>query len=238
MTCSYYYENDEVKPVPFRVLAALIRVGHKYAVQPVLNDALARLKKYYTSDIPAWLDVEGRNCFVSDVKPRDAATVIQLARLTNAPILLPTAYFIASQLTSTVHENGNKLALALFSPEDTAFLVTARIRLVKVAYARMMSLVTCLPNVLCETPQACMKTGLCALSMNRTTNTANEDKIFDLMQDRFWDVLAGQRSVCAECRAHSDDYDARLRSAMWSLLPAHFKLKVDGWPTKTDAIYG
>ncbi|TFK87648.1 hypothetical protein K466DRAFT_522060 [Polyporus arcularius HHB13444] len=235
---NYYYENDEVKPVPFRVLAALIRVGHKYAVQPVLSDALARLKKYYTSDLPAWLDVEGRNRFVSDVKPRDAATVIQLARLTNTPILLPTAYFIASRLMSTVHENGNELALSLFSPEDTAFLFAARIVFVKVAYARMMSLVTCLPSARCHSPQSCMKTALRALNNNnRNTNNAHEDKVFDLMHPWFWDVLAEQRSVCAECRAHSDDYDARLRSAMWNLLPAHFDLEVDGWPTNTEPIY-
>ncbi len=212
-------------------------MGHKYAVQPVLNDALARLKKYYTSDLPAWLDVEGRNCFVSDVKPRDAATVIQLARLTNTPILLPTAYFIACQLTSTVYEDRNKLAVALFSPEDTAFLVAARIGLVKVAYARMMSLVTCLPHLLCETPQACMMTALSALNNNRNTDNAREDTIFDLMQDRFWDVFAGQRSVCAECRARSKHHDARLRSALWNLLPAHFDLDVDGWPTNTEPIY-
>ena len=50
---SYYHENDEIIPVPCDVLCSLIRMGHEFGIQKVLDDALSRLKKYYTSDLSA-----------------------------------------------------------------------------------------------------------------------------------------------------------------------------------------
>ncbi|KAI0697072.1 hypothetical protein C8T65DRAFT_813939 [Cerioporus squamosus] len=233
---NYYYESDEIKPVPFHVLASLIRMGHKYAIPSVLNDALSRLKKYYTSDLSAWLDVEGRRRFVSNVDRLDAIKVIQLARLTSTPILLPTAYFIACQLTETIYPAENKLALSDLSAHEVALLVAAKVGLVKVAYLRMMSISTNLPSVRCQNPQACTRSALSALKSHRMTKNICEEDTFELIHDWFWNVPAGQESICAECRAFSKQYDAQLRSAMWSVLPAHFGVQVDGWPTETKPI--
>ena len=57
---SFYYVDDEINPIRFDVLASLIRMGHKYGIPSVLNDALARLKKFYPTDLAAWLDTAAR----------------------------------------------------------------------------------------------------------------------------------------------------------------------------------
>ena len=88
---SYYYENDEIIPVPCDVLCSLIRMGHEFGIQKVLDDALSRLKKYYTSDLSAWEDGDRRANFVT-VGPTDHLLAIQAAYLTNTPSILPTAF--------------------------------------------------------------------------------------------------------------------------------------------------
>ena len=71
---SYYYARDEVQQVPFAVLETLIRLGHKYAVQDVLQEALGRLKKYYPTTLDEWSDAVGRARWIQTT-PVDAIEV-------------------------------------------------------------------------------------------------------------------------------------------------------------------
>ena len=91
-------------PVPLEVLASLIRIAHKYVVRDVLDDALSRLKKYYTNDLSAWQDSGTRARYVS-AEDADAPIVIQLARLTDTPSLLPTAFLACTELMTEYRAN-------------------------------------------------------------------------------------------------------------------------------------
>ena len=66
-------------------------MGHKYAIPKVLNDALSRLKRYYTSDLSTWSDKPRRAKHVS-VSFEDYLRVIEVAYLTNTTSILPSAF--------------------------------------------------------------------------------------------------------------------------------------------------
>ena len=102
VSLSYYYDRDTLLSVPFDILASLIRMAHKYMVQDVLDDALSRLKKYYTSDLSAWQNSSFRARYVKAKKER-APTAIALARLTDTPSLLPTAFLTCIELSTRYH---------------------------------------------------------------------------------------------------------------------------------------
>ncbi|PIL33321.1 hypothetical protein GSI_04772 [Ganoderma sinense ZZ0214-1] len=70
------------------VLASLVRV---------LDDALSRLKIYYTNDLAAWQDPDARARYVA-ARDADAPTGILLALITNTLSLLPAAFLVCTEL--------------------------------------------------------------------------------------------------------------------------------------------
>ncbi|KAM5531292.1 hypothetical protein V8D89_015047 [Ganoderma adspersum] len=113
---NYYYDGDALIAVPFEALASLVRMAHKYAVPDILDHALSRLKKYYTNDLVAWQNSDARARYVA-AKDRHALMVIKLARLTNTPSLLPTAFLLCTKLlaTWTIAKRGVPTALVVAS---------------------------------------------------------------------------------------------------------------------------
>ena len=128
--------------MPFSVLESLIRMGHKYAIQDVLKDAMARLKKYYTDNLDVWLDEDGRAKYV-ETNRSDAMNVIQLARLTNTPTLLPVAHLICSTLHSHT-------LLSYLPNEDSARILEGRSLLMETCALRIFGLLRAPPATDCD----------------------------------------------------------------------------------------
>ena len=94
---SYYTQHGSPFPVEFSTVTALVKLGHKYAIPDVLDDALSRFKQYYPNNITSYH--LGRGSLRSDViiaRPQDAITAIHLARLTNTPSILPAAFLVCT----------------------------------------------------------------------------------------------------------------------------------------------
>ena len=110
-TRSFFTHLRALIKVDFAVVAALVRLGHKYAITDVYEEALARLSAHYSSDLDRWRRCRAGNSSLRTT-PQDAMTVVELARLTNSAHLLPTALLVCTTLetelfTSNILAPGN-----------------------------------------------------------------------------------------------------------------------------------
>ncbi|CDO74887.1 hypothetical protein BN946_scf185004.g37, partial [Trametes cinnabarina] len=82
----------------FSELAALIRMSHKYHVEDLHTRAMHHFKLYFTNDLAVWdtAGIDG-NLFLH-ITPPDAIAAVNLARLTHADSVLPTALYLCCQL--------------------------------------------------------------------------------------------------------------------------------------------
>ena len=231
--CSYYYENDELIPVQFDVLYSLIVMGHKYAIPSILNDALSRLKKYHTSDLSSCENYPQRARYVT-TRPPDFLLAVQVARLTNTPSILPSAYLEmsrhAEQLVMMLPEfHGEQLGL-------TAEIVTQALRgkaaLIEGVTSRILAISTAVPAPQCPTQSQC---AMLAHGLLGRLNVSGEIEIklsceFALqpLYEWFWGVAAN--ALCTCCQEASKRVDEEMRQRVWKTLPQHFRLEVDGWP--------
>ncbi|TFK85564.1 hypothetical protein K466DRAFT_664419 [Polyporus arcularius HHB13444] len=230
---NYYYSRDHFQCVPFSVLESLIRVGHKYAVHDVLSEALGRLKKYYPTTLDEWDDVEGRARWV-DTSPADATTVIELARLANAPSLLPTAYLTCCGLiTSREHTD----ALRALSSEDLHRVMNASAATSRSCALRLIFMLHPSRADGCLSPDRCEATaGSLAQDIMTIDASASHMRDAHLIPDAFkllWDGQAsrsGMHSMCEACMTNTKSEHDRSRSSYWRFFPNDvFQMEIEGW---------
>ncbi|KAI0713854.1 hypothetical protein C8Q76DRAFT_471443 [Earliella scabrosa] len=232
---NYYYKNDEILPVPVGVLASLIRMGHKYAIPSILEHALARLKKYYTTDLKAWSDSAERARYVL-ASPLDAMTVIQLAHLTETSSLLPTAYLICCSLTRTSYSppstKAGQLVLCDLPPSDLAAVINGNADLIKTAANRVFGFASVIPSKRCTTVKHCMYACQALVRHQYTEQNAltfTWSTTIGSMSGAFLQPVA---QPCSACQAAVVDEDDRHRKTTWVLLPVMFGIRPQpaGWP--------
>ena len=222
---SYYYDGDTLIAVPFEILSSLIRMAHKYAVQDVLDHALSRLKKYYTNDLAAWRDVSTRARYVT-AKDMHAFGVIQLARLTNTPSLLPTAFLTCTKILTSRQLKGRvpvALGISLLPVPDQLLLISAREELLHTCSERTLRLLAAVPRSSCTTPAACRAAREAPLSAIRERNAFPEPPIshrdvlapmaMTLWDEMHWDTFCG---TCQVALVATDEAESRW---IWKNLP-------------------
>lgn len=103
--------------IPFAVLAALIRLGHKYELTDIMNEAAKHLEEYFTTDLDTWLDYRfaGRDGhrvppfkFTEGERAADLFECVNLARLTGKPAMLPTILYSCCQLKLGIIVSGSR----------------------------------------------------------------------------------------------------------------------------------
>ncbi|KAM5541916.1 hypothetical protein V8D89_004226 [Ganoderma adspersum] len=228
----YYHQNDEIVPVPCEVLCSLIRMGHKFAIKKVLDDALSRLKKHYTSDLSVWEDRERRAKFVT-VAPTDHPLAIQAAYLTNTPSILPTAFL---EMCHCVE--GHIMTLSTcgtgcqYGPiaSDVVQATTGRAALTANVTARLLAIHASVPAPQCRTQERC---ALVAQHLLRAeirsgvhAGICTWEAAFQPLCTRYWGRFEDQ--LCALCRDKSRAEDEQLRTLAWKNLPGFFGLPVSG----------
>ncbi|KAH9922084.1 uncharacterized protein B0H18DRAFT_846023, partial [Fomitopsis serialis] len=92
-----YYPSDE--QLEFAVVAALIRLSHKYQIEWVCDAYLSRMKSCFCTDFKTWIAVY-KNSGNSSMYfcGTDAIQAVNIARLTGTDSMLPSALFICCQL--------------------------------------------------------------------------------------------------------------------------------------------
>ncbi|KAH8101938.1 hypothetical protein BXZ70DRAFT_1063939 [Cristinia sonorae] len=105
----YVPDNNGVisfpESLPFAAVTSMLQLGSKYAVEPVRQDAIRRLKAVFAADLDTFEDRS--YCITTDqdmdldfvkVELRDAIAVVDLAQSFDLPMLLPLALYLCAQL--------------------------------------------------------------------------------------------------------------------------------------------
>ncbi|KAI1787715.1 hypothetical protein LXA43DRAFT_1028058 [Ganoderma leucocontextum] len=230
----YYHENDEIVPVPCKVLCSLIRMGHKYAIPKVLNDALSRLKRYYTSDLSLWDDQDRRGRYVT-VGAKDHIPTIQVAHLTNTPSILPSAFldmaYFAEDDIVTLSKCGAQCQCGL-SPELVRQALRGKAAIIANITGRLLAIHTVVPASKCPTPERCTMVAHQVLRteiwMGGFRTKCSIVTVFQPLCAWYWREVKDR--LCPSCMNASRTTDEDLRKSEWKELPRFFSLKIDDWP--------
>ncbi|KAH9932285.1 uncharacterized protein B0H18DRAFT_987417 [Fomitopsis serialis] len=239
-----YYRPDQT--VSFSVVASLIRLGHKYRMQHILDNALGRLKGRFSDKLETWFDAwKGTHDSEPSIsrpsmtsRPTDAIAAVNLARLTGATSVLPSALYECANLpTQTllqgIQRDGDDTTTDRLSSEDVERCLDARKYLVYDYFLTTLRAVAPECDEDCEGDSDCSsffgdrleflrtkghdKTGLCRYDSLTYRN------VFDLRGRNIY-------ALCATCEAMMEERHRRERLEIWCRLPGYFGVHVPGWP--------
>ncbi|KAI0706733.1 hypothetical protein C8T65DRAFT_225727 [Cerioporus squamosus] len=162
---AFIYGNDLrfIKDAPdFKTLSSLIRMGHKYQLEYTVEAALEYLQPYYPSRLTEW---EAMRAGPPNFSALDHIGVVNIARLTDTPDLLPVAFLHCCALDPKVLREGFKREDGTWeklSPEDLATVLIARAELIKADALDCLYILRIGQN--CEDPDGCSETLMTVLS--------------------------------------------------------------------------
>ncbi|OJT07813.1 hypothetical protein TRAPUB_1296 [Trametes pubescens] len=156
------YLTDMVPKIPFAVLAALIRLGHKYEHSDVMDEAAKHLEDYFTTDMDTWL----KFCFKNRVpnfefsaeKQADLFECVNLARLTGKTAMLPAMLYACCQLGIDDILAGGKRhsgVIERLSEQDVLLCVVGYTRLLRLSGKIVPAVVGATCAVQCQSWEAC-----------------------------------------------------------------------------------
>lgn len=109
-------------------------MGHKYEVEPLLDESLRRLRTVYTTDFATWNKHQHEGSPLATLRRADAIEAINLFRLVGQSQMLPSAFYACSRLTVSEILAGLERVdgtLERLSAEDLAVVLEGRTELVK-----------------------------------------------------------------------------------------------------------
>lgn len=207
-----------------------MRLGHKYQLQDIIDDAARYLEDYFTTDFNIWLQYcreEKDEAFdFSEDEGADVFEAVNLARLTGKVAILPLALYkccqqdLAAIMFGIRRKNGDVVHL---NQEDVERCVRARDRLFRES-CRMIDTVTGAPaerSPHCVTHSACSRqteilvgsfTAMFATLINTDALSGLEEQLGSLTSLPEWTQL------CNECRKELVRQHAEKQRETWGNL--------------------
>ncbi|EIW56891.1 uncharacterized protein TRAVEDRAFT_128265 [Trametes versicolor FP-101664 SS1] len=219
----------------FHMISAVIRLGHKYQMENIVTEGVNYLKRWFTSDFTAW---SAGALYEPDapLECEHAIGVVNLARLVDAPSLLPTALLMCCGLagqavTGFAREDGSRETLA---PDDLARCFKAHSRLAQ--HMLVLTIRIFAPSVLeeCEYPQKCLEV-LQAMLLgveNEPEHFAYSD-VFVSWMELFERPGGLWFECCTDCQEMLKRRDRDERFEVWKELPGIMGVRVEGWAAST-----
>ncbi|KAF7326074.1 BTB domain-containing protein [Mycena kentingensis (nom. inval.)] len=217
--------------LPHRTVCAMVRLGKKYEMTRICEDALARLHH----EFPTTLNDYGKSDIFSEIKD-DVRMKVDILNLcyqhgirTCIPILAFSILDGTPNLDVLICDDGMHMAAALL-PELKLLLAVgaSKITLHQKSTFEWLTSTMAIPAPGCHDPGACTK----------ARQRIYLDIVWGNGQYRYplffsWDRMAGGGRFCGRCfEAGSGLYRAG-RMASWAALPSFFKLA--GWDDLKDA---
>ncbi|OJT09460.1 hypothetical protein TRAPUB_14063 [Trametes pubescens] len=200
-------------------IAAAARLGHKYQMTRLFEQALNYLKTHYTNDFEAW---EKQNTYVprgfADV---EAIGVVNLARFLGETNLLTTALFACCQLGSRqiisgfAREDGTREQLTL---DDIGLCLDAKPRLVQESVRVVLRVLRPIGSRSCTTATPC-RSGFRHLLEKvrvRVGEVAGTDPFLGLFNALGSDA---DGELCRSCWLMAENRDSVEKRAVWDRLP-------------------
>ncbi|KAH9925666.1 uncharacterized protein BXZ73DRAFT_49945 [Epithele typhae] len=207
------------------VLLAYIRLGHKYKIEDVYRRSLKALKGVLK---PRW-SFSARPRLL----PSYALCVVNIARLTGEPSLLPYAMLLCSRGVSPaftgyiVHSDGKKEDL---NEEDDTRCIQATRKLVLLTLSAITEVV--LPPMTCKEGRKCQKMmdtlarTLLPTVMNPMSPGPMDPMLWSVVRSE--EFRLAQKMLCASCWDQLSFFRVRKqREEVWNMLPSLFDISSD-----------
>lgn len=202
----------------FGSISAAVRLGHKYEMSTLLEQAIAYLKSHYTqSSLLLWSFYRCKPPAFSDIH---AIGVVNLARLTEETSLLPMALLACCQLNQEltygfVREDGT---LEQLSQYDNALCVAAKTRLIQASIAVALEFLLPEVSASCGTHQRCLEIfrRLYAVFAGRIGTIAGHNP-FAVVDQLI--AVSTEAELCEVCWAMAIERGRSKSRAVWDSLP-------------------
>ena len=151
---SRLHPNDE-KEHTCDELSALARLSHKYRIRDVEEQALELLRDRYTDDFDKWRFGVGKRSAASTKS--DCIGVVNVARLTDTPSLLPAALYSCCLLGGPLLDGWTREdgCVEYLSNDDLKRCLVAQERLCKEAAGIMCEVLEVRPSTRCSDSLGC-----------------------------------------------------------------------------------
>lgn len=218
----------------YHTVSAVIRLGHKYQMTDLVKDAVDYLKRWYTSVFDEW--AAGR-LYAPDApfEHVHAIGVVNLARLVDEPLLLPSALLMCCSLDEDIvkgfaREDGTRETL---SPHDLGLCFAARKVFAGNMLVILLSVFDSSVSNGCADPSRC-RDALQRMILDGLRIPGAIPKIVHPDILRSFVHFLGPCAVCASCQEMVRERDVDVRKRAWQSLPKIFKLEFgEGeWPGK------
>ncbi|RPD75421.1 hypothetical protein L226DRAFT_485561 [Lentinus tigrinus ALCF2SS1-7] len=219
------------KAFTFMQLSALVRLAHKYQVEDIQSQAIATLKKCFSDNFQDWNADESCIPFAVPENPAVGIEVIHLARLTDTPKLLPSAFYFCITGGSKVldgwrREDGTVVRLEV---DDLKKLFSGYGKLQRMTDSFKSSIYTLTPSQRCGTWSKCLVAllaiqGACP---ERYPEPSLLDKLEEVIE--YWQERHG---LCSACGEMLRDNEKEARFKVWKSLPTLFELTIDDWESE------
>ncbi|KAI0350248.1 hypothetical protein OH77DRAFT_1514520 [Trametes cingulata] len=223
----------------FSELAALIRMSHKYHVEDLHTRAMHHLKLYFTNDLAVWdtAGVDG-NLFLH-ITPPDAIAAVNLARLTHADSVLPTALYLCCQLDGELAAGVERPdgSTERLDAKDLELVLRGRTELVRASTRGACTI--CRPS---PSPQCAAKGCERALReiLNMMLDGLQKDPIGDIAGyaaldswEHWIEDVVELWPLCEPCRGMLHARDLEVRRDVWKRLPQFMGVAVEDWKDPT-----
>lgn len=217
----------------FEVTSACVRLGHKYHMPGVYQQAMRYLKDHFTHDHDRW---DSQPTYLPPgFEERSPIGVVNLARLTGELTLLPVALWMCCRLGAEITEglvysDGERETL---SPEDMGRCFVGRTKLVQEGLLNLDGLFAA-PATTCEradsTAKGCKermaiaRNQYCTSRLTSTTSMAISP--FTAVKVRPGVKLSG---LCDPCISAVKEKQKEQRTKTWKNLPSLLSIEVPGW---------
>ncbi|TCD68728.1 hypothetical protein EIP91_010012 [Steccherinum ochraceum] len=230
--------------LPFTIVSAMLRLGSKYQIAQLRDDAIRRLSESFPPRLNQFLncytvgmpseDVEIQNNAVQFELADVCIAVINLSRTCDTPQFLPPAFYLSAVidnenlLSGWTDRDGNHWQL---SPQDLLRCLNGRGALQNVVVKQQRPLLTGTASTRCTSVRACEE--------------ALEDRRDDLYDEDLDDISHQAKALtdiscswisdvtlCAFCEKEFKKQYNALRSETWDELADSFDLDGVEWPVK------
>ncbi|KAI1787620.1 hypothetical protein LXA43DRAFT_1098154 [Ganoderma leucocontextum] len=209
----------------FNEISAVVRLAHKYCIQSVQDQAVRTLQEhYFASDFNAYLGLSKSQISIDRIHYIGA---VNLARLTNTPLLLPMALYGCCYLGGLLvggwtREDGTVEHLCM---ADLKRCFDARITLVQEQFLLLSCLFDAVP------PEQCAEHGRCAPFLSNIQRKILREEVM-MKKDVLWDwspFMREMKGVCGACVQVLLERNRVERQRIWDSLPRIFGIVVEWW---------
>ncbi|KAF9812296.1 hypothetical protein IEO21_06270 [Rhodonia placenta] len=228
----------------FSVVAALIRLGHKYQMTALRDAALARLQTCFTTSFAVWAELtryEPHRSASMSFRRRDAIAVVNLARLTGTASVLPGALYLccqlsAQELVSGLH--GPDGVCERLAPDDLARCIDGRSALLSHTAHVVARILSPSVSVHCLEPPACRVTlEACLQSFQSPESKALQSHdVLQSWEDAFDTYGVPMERLCEKCFDLLWLREFQERQKIWKILPELMGVEVPDWLAKSEIV--